>query len=42
MRNNVVEVARRDTKEKRVVSLDGIAQYVDVFAGQIFNKYMFE
>jgi prolyl-tRNA synthetase len=26
---NVIEVARRDTKEKKSVSLDGIAQYVD-------------
>jgi prolyl-tRNA synthetase len=27
--NNVIEVARRDTKEKKLVGLDGIAQYVD-------------
>ncbi|MBN8675375.1 MAG: proline--tRNA ligase [Chitinophagales bacterium] len=29
MEKNEIEVARRDTKEKRVVSLDGIAQYVE-------------
>ncbi|MET0392498.1 MAG: proline--tRNA ligase [Chitinophagaceae bacterium] len=29
LEKNVVEVARRDTKEKQTVSLDGIAQYVD-------------
>src|SRR5450631_2617606 len=29
LEKNVVEVARRDTKEKRVVGLDGIAHYVD-------------
>jgi prolyl-tRNA synthetase len=29
LEKNVVEVARRDTKEKKVVALDGIAQYVD-------------
>ena len=29
LEKNVVEVARRDTKEKKVVGLDGIAQYVD-------------
>jgi prolyl-tRNA synthetase len=29
MEKNVIEVARRDTKEKKVVTLDGIAQYVD-------------
>jgi prolyl-tRNA synthetase len=29
LENNVVEVARRDTKEKKQVGLDGIAQYVD-------------
>jgi prolyl-tRNA synthetase len=29
LENNVVEVARRDTKEKRTIGLDGIAQYVD-------------
>lgn len=29
MEKNVIEVARRDTKEKKVVNLDGIAQYVD-------------
>jgi prolyl-tRNA synthetase len=29
LEKNVIEVARRDTKEKKVVSMDGIAQYVD-------------
>ncbi|MBO9660763.1 MAG: proline--tRNA ligase, partial [Chitinophagaceae bacterium] len=29
LEKNVVEVARRDTKEKKTISLDGIAQYVD-------------
>ena len=29
LEKNVVEVSRRDTKEKKVVGLDGIAQYVD-------------
>jgi prolyl-tRNA synthetase len=29
LENNVVEVARRDTKEKETVGLDGIAQYID-------------
>jgi len=29
LEKNVVEVARRDTKEKKTVGLDGIAQYID-------------
>ncbi|RYG50658.1 MAG: proline--tRNA ligase, partial [Chitinophagaceae bacterium] len=29
LEKNVVEIARRDTKEKKTVGLDGIAQYVD-------------
>jgi prolyl-tRNA synthetase len=29
LEKNVVEVARRDTKEKKAVELDGIAQYID-------------
>jgi len=29
LEKNVVEVARRDTKEKKVVGLDGIAQFID-------------
>ncbi|HVZ55185.1 MAG TPA: proline--tRNA ligase [Chitinophagaceae bacterium] len=29
LQNNVVEIARRDTKEKKTVGLDGIAQYID-------------
>jgi prolyl-tRNA synthetase len=42
LEKNVVEVARRDTKEKLVVGLDGIAQYVDGLLHEIqknmFNK----
>ena len=42
LEQNVVEVARRDTKEKRSVSLDGIAQYIEVLLRDIqeslFNK----
>ena len=42
LEKNVVEVARRDTKEKKVVGLDGIAQYVDDLLLEIqhnmFNK----
>lgn len=41
LEKNVVEVARRDTKEKRVVALDGIAQYVDGLLNEI-QKYMFD
>ncbi len=29
LEKNVVEVARRDTKEKKVMNLDGIAEYID-------------
>jgi prolyl-tRNA synthetase len=29
LEKSVVEIARRDTKEKKTVSLDGIAQYID-------------
>lgn len=29
LEKNVVEIARRDTKEKKTIPLDGIAQYVD-------------
>lgn len=36
--NNVVEVARRDTKEKTTVKLDGIAQYVDGLLLEIQNN----
>ena len=40
--NNVIEVARRDTKEKLSVSLDGIATYVkellDEIQINIFNR----
>lgn len=42
LQNNVVEVARRDTKEKKTVPLDGIAQYIDGLLLEIqhslFNK----
>ena len=42
LEKNVVEVARRDTKEKKVIGLDGIAQYVDGLLLEIqhnmFNK----
>ena len=41
LEKNVVEIARRDTKEKRVVSLDGIAQYVGGLLNEI-QKYMFD
>ena len=40
--NNIVEVARRDTKEKRNVSLDGISSYIANLLEEIqqnmFNK----
>ena len=35
LEKNVVEVARRDTKEKRVVALEGIAQYIEVLLNEI-------
>ena len=35
LEKNVVEVARRDTKEKRVVQLEGIAQYVESLLAEI-------
>jgi prolyl-tRNA synthetase len=38
LEKNVVEIARRDTKEKRVVALDGIAQYVDRLLTEIQNN----
>jgi prolyl-tRNA synthetase len=42
LEKNVVEVARRDTKEKMVVRLDGIATYTDELLSEIqksmFNK----
>jgi prolyl-tRNA synthetase len=42
LEKNVVEVARRDTKEKKVMNLDGIAEYVDGLLLEIqhslFNK----
>jgi prolyl-tRNA synthetase len=42
LENNVVEVARRDTKEKQVVSLDGLAVFIqnllEEIQQSIFNK----
>ena len=42
LENNVVEVARRDTKEKQTVSLDGIADYLknllDEIQQNIYNR----
>ncbi|HEX3025114.1 MAG TPA: proline--tRNA ligase [Chitinophagaceae bacterium] len=42
LENNVVEVARRDTKEKKSVSLDGIASYITTLLNDIqsniFNR----
>lgn len=42
LEKNMVEVARRDTKEKKTVGLDGIAQYIDGLLLEIqhnlFNK----
>jgi prolyl-tRNA synthetase len=42
LENNVVELARRDTKEKQSVSMDGLADYVknllDDIQQNIFNK----
>ncbi|MGZ8558595.1 MAG: proline--tRNA ligase [Chitinophagaceae bacterium] len=42
LEKNVVEITRRDTKEKKIVGLDGIAQYVDGLLLEIqhnmFNK----
>lgn len=35
MENNVVEIARRDTKEKKSVSLDGIAGYISDLLDEI-------
>ncbi|HYM94751.1 MAG TPA: proline--tRNA ligase [Chitinophagaceae bacterium] len=42
LEKNVIEVVRRDTKEKKIVFMDGIAQYVDGLLVEIqhsmFNK----
>jgi prolyl-tRNA synthetase len=42
LENNVAEVVRRDTKEKRSVSLDGLLNYIIILLGDIqqamFNK----
>jgi len=41
LENNVAEIARRDTKEKRNVSLDGIAAYVNELLAEI-QKNLFD
>jgi len=41
LEKNVVEIARRDTKEKRVVALEGLAQYINSLLLEIQNA-MFE
>ena len=41
LQNNVVEVARRDTKEKQTVSLDGITGYIKELLDQI-QQNMFD
>jgi prolyl-tRNA synthetase len=41
LENNVAEIARRDTKEKRNVSLDGIAIYVNELLAEI-QKNLFD
>jgi len=38
LEKNVVEVARRDTKEKKTVDLDGIAEYIDGLLLDIQNS----
>jgi prolyl-tRNA synthetase len=42
LEKNVVEIARRDTKEKRVIAFDGLAQYISDLLSEIqhgmFNK----
>jgi prolyl-tRNA synthetase len=42
LENNVVEIARRDTKEKSTVSLDGVAEYIqnllEEIQQNIFNR----
>ena len=40
MQNNVVEIARRDTKEKTSVSMDGLANTVSVFLERYSGKYL--
>ena len=41
LEKNVVEVARRDTKEKMVISLDGIAGYINNLLTEI-QQFMFD
>ena len=42
LENNVVEIARRDTKEKNTVSMDGVEQYIknllEEIQANLFNK----
>jgi prolyl-tRNA synthetase len=42
LQNNVVEIARRDTKEKQTVSLDGLTDHIknllEEIQQQLFNK----
>ncbi|MEI2810466.1 MAG: His/Gly/Thr/Pro-type tRNA ligase C-terminal domain-containing protein [Nocardioides sp.] len=38
--NNVAEIARRDTKEKNSVSLDGLADYIEKLLEEIQYKYI--
>jgi prolyl-tRNA synthetase len=42
LENNVVEIARRDTKEKKTVSIDGLGEYIknllEEIQQYIFNK----
>jgi prolyl-tRNA synthetase len=41
LENNVAEIVRRDTKEKRSVSLDGLTQYIITLLGDI-QRAMFD
>jgi prolyl-tRNA synthetase len=41
LEKNEVEIARRDTKEKRVIALDGLEQYITALLDEI-QKSMFE
>jgi prolyl-tRNA synthetase len=40
LEKNVVEIARRDTKEKRVVALEGLAQYINSLLLEIQNAML--
>jgi prolyl-tRNA synthetase len=41
LENNVVEIARRDTKEKSTQPLEGIAQYINTLLAEI-QQYLFD